>query len=138
VTGVQDRCRKAGAACLPQKICLDGGFIDAILPEGTPGLSFHRRHLDAGTVNPNRAAMQEVLHLPPQRLNQELGTFEFKTNHINDYIGCQFSNLIGEGACLLSLSSINFHLPHRLPGSMGLVWCALLPADRDHFMPCLY
>jgi hypothetical protein len=79
-----------------------------------------------------------VLHLAAKNLDQVSGAAGSKTNHINDYIGSQFLDLMCKGATLLSLGSIYFDLPHRLPCGMGLVRGMLLPANRDHLMPGIY
>jgi hypothetical protein len=62
--------------------------------------------------------MQKVLHLAAKDLDQVLGTIECKTNHVNDDIGGQFSDLMCKGAILFSRGSIYSDLLHRLPCGM--------------------
>jgi hypothetical protein len=70
---VQDRCRKAVAAGFVEQVVLDLCLLGAILAEGIAGLVFRCWDLGTVTMHPDSAAVQEVVHVPTQGLDQLAG-----------------------------------------------------------------
>src|SRR5919199_3428452 len=70
------------AARLPQQIRLYRRLLDPIVAEGAARLVLGGRHLYARSMDPDGAAVQEVLHLAPQRLDDLLGARDLEADQV--------------------------------------------------------
>src|SRR5690606_8865550 len=114
------------------QVRLDGRLLDAVLAERAAGLRFGGRHLDAWPVNPDRAAVQQVLDLPAQRLDQVLRAGEREADHVDHDVRLQRPHARPELAGLRGLLAVDRDLAPRFPRGVGLVRLAPAAADgRD-------
>ena len=135
VTRMQQGRGKAIAPRFVQQVTFNRRFLDAVVTERAARGSFGGRHGDAGAVNPDRAAMQKVLHLAAQGLDQLLRTGQGKTDHVDHNVGIQCPNLLAKAAIRFGRAAVNRHLLYRLPRAVTLVGFALTAANINHRVP---
>ena len=104
-------------------------------PKGTPRLRLGSGHFDAVTVGPDRAVIQVMLHVTPQRFHQLLSAFQLKADHIHDDIGLEIENLLCKCPVLDLDGAVQRNLADGIPGCVRLVRVALAPTNRRHLVP---
>src|SRR5262249_47892728 len=126
---------KSMAPRLGQQPGFDLGFANAVLADRPPRLLFRDRNLDARTVHPDRAAMQELLHAPAQRLDELLRAFQRVRREIDNAIGLQVAALRAEGARSPLGGAIERDGLDFLPGRMRDIRLSLAAARVNHGVP---
>jgi hypothetical protein len=92
VTGLYHRCGKAISARLIQQVILDCGFLNPVVPNGVAWCFFGGRNLDTVPQDPDRPAMQEMLHPLTQTANELLRAFKSETDEVNYDVGFQLED----------------------------------------------
>jgi hypothetical protein len=82
-------------------------------------------------MDPDRPAMQKVLHLSSQRFDEMAGAFTVKANEINDHVWVQGNNPRAEGEGLFLFIAVRVDFLNQCPGGVALIRLALPAADRD-------
>src|SRR5262249_55325702 len=105
MTRPKDGGRKAGPPGLAEQKVLDFGLLRAIAAEGIFGLVFGRRDRGVVAIDPDGTAMQELLHLAAQRLNDLPRARQSEADHVDDDVGPEIANARAECAgCLLGVT----------------------------------
>ena len=102
VAGAEDGRWEAGAAGLVEEEGLDGGLLRAVFAEAVERLILGGGDRGVVAIDPDGAAMEEVLHPALQRRHQMLGAGEGEADHVDDDIGTERGNGGAEGAVALS------------------------------------
>jgi hypothetical protein len=118
-----------------EQVLLDGRLADAVFAERLARLGLVRRHLHAMPVHPDRATMQEVADLAPERLDQLARALGREADQVHHRVGGQGADLRGEVAGALGGGAVHRELPHRFPRGVRAVRLAPLPADGDDLVP---
>ena len=107
-------------------------------PNGRRGCSSVVGAPTARPVDPDRAAVQEVLHLAAQRLDQLLGAVQREADHVDHDLAVQGADALAEVAVSLGCGTIDRHLAHLFPGGVRLIGGVLAARDVDDCVTCLH
>src|SRR5579871_3187990 len=106
VAGHQYGGRESVAARLVQQIGFYVCLLDSIVAEGMTGLFFGGWDLHAWTMYPDRAAVQEVLDLPTQRIDELSRAVQRKRDHVDHDIRFQIVDALAKRPSLVLCISI--------------------------------
>src|SRR5580704_7065697 len=107
---MQDGGGKASHSSFPQKIDLDGGFLNAVVAEGGARRFFGGGDLDTRPMNPDGAAVKEMLNFATKRFHQMARAFNGEADQINHHIGPQITDLLSEFARELFCCAVHFNV----------------------------
>ena len=102
-------------ARLAEQIPLNLRLPNAVLSKRHPRRRFSRRHLDAVTVHPDRAAVQKVAHPPPQRLPKLNRAPGQVARDINDDLCIEPGNPFAKIPGILLRSTVHIAHAERVP-----------------------
>ncbi len=137
VTRVQQRRREAGAPRFIQQISLDRRFLDAVAPERVARQVFARRDDRAVSVNPDRPAVEEVLHFAAQRLDQLDRAGLFEADQVHHDVGFEFADVLPEGPGGIFRFAIRLYRFDGFPRRVGDIRFPRPARDVDDFVPAL-
>jgi hypothetical protein len=132
---MEHRGRKPVLTRFMKQVGFDGSFLGAVFAKGASRLIFRRRNLSAVTVYPDGAAVKEVLHAPPQRLDKLAVAGFGETNQVDYDVGLEIADSRRKCARLILALTIRNHLLDSFPCSIGQVGLALPSRDVDDLVP---
>src|SRR5271165_1749569 len=98
-----------------QQVRFDSGLFCTVIAERPSGCVFGCRYLNAGSMDPDRSAMQEMLDLPTERFDQMPRAFRREANEVNHHVWLQRPDSFPEGAATFFLRAIELEVGHELP-----------------------
>ena len=135
---MQHSRRKTFTPRFVQQVFLNGGFAAAIVAERPPRLLLRGWNLHAGSVDPDGAAVQKVLHLAAEPLHQLPCAVRRIANQVDHGIRAQFANPLPKRPRRLFRRAVQRDPLHLSPGPVILIRVPLAPAHVDHRVPCLH
>ena len=123
--------REAMPAGLVEQIGFDCRLLRAIAADRPSRCHLSGWDLDARAVHPDGAAVEKMLHIAAQRLDQMLSALESKADHVDDDVGPQRPDPAAERAGLFLGVPVRHQCFDRVPSGIGRIGLALSPADID-------
>ena len=93
-------------------------------------------NLDTVPQDPDRPAMQEMLHLPMQTANELLRAFKSETDQVNYDVGFQLEDALTEDTSGVLSRPVRRHLLDEAPSGMGFIWFTLGTRNIDEAQRC--
>src|SRR5690606_12424988 len=131
VSGPEDARREAVAFRLIEQPGLDRRLLRAVFAERVERLVLGCRYGRVVAIDPDRAAVQEVLHPAPQRGDEVLGAGQREADHVDDDLRLERGDPLAERSRLLLGGAVDRYLLDARPGGVGRIGTPLPPADID-------